>query len=95
MGGSGSSFASLLIALNFAVKLGQSRVLNGAEFALERRVGGADLEHHAHQIVDSYGRPVRLIDEREEFVSELDDGLALLLSRIEELFPPEVDRVNF
>ena len=95
MGRSGSSFAGLFIALNFAVKLGQSRVLNGAEFALECRVGGADLKHHAHQIVDGYGRSVRLINEGEEFVSELNDGLALFLSRVEELLPPEVDRVHF
>ena len=95
MGRRGSGFAGLFVAFNIAIKLGQSRVLNCTEFSLERRVGGADLEHHTHQIVDGNGCPVRLVDEREELVPELDDGLALFLPRVKELFSSEMDRVYF
>ena len=75
MGRRGSGFAGLFVAFNLAVKLEQSRVLNGTEFSLERRVGGANLEHHVHPIGDGNGCPVRLVDEREEFVPEFDDAL--------------------
>ena len=82
MGGRRGGLAGLFVAFNRAIKRRQSRVLNGTVLFLEGRVGGAYLEHHAHQIVYGNGRPVRLVYEREEFVPELDDGLALFLPRV-------------
>ena len=58
------------------------------------RIGSADLKHHTDQVVDINVRSIGLVDERQEFVTEFDNGLSLLLSCIKELLPPKVDGVD-
>ena len=43
----------------------------------------SDLEHHADDVVDPNVGPIRLIDKGQEFVTELDNRLALLLACVE------------
>ena len=61
---------------------------------MQGSVSRADLGHHTYEVVDSDICPVGLVDEGQELIAELYDGLPLLLARVEELLPPEVDRAN-
>ena len=71
MGSGGGCLACLLEALDLHVECRQCWVLVRPKFPLQGRIGGADLEHHTHEIIDSNVLPVGLIDEGQEFVAEL------------------------
>ena len=62
---------------------------------MQRGVRGADQEHHTDQVIDANVGPVGFINEGQEFVTEFNDGLPLLLPRVEKLLPSKVHRVVF
>ena len=61
--------------LDFHVECRQCGVLDRPKFSLQGSIGGANLEHHTHEI----------IDEGLELVAELYNRLSLFLARVEEL----------
>ena len=48
--------ARLLEALDFHIECRQGGVLDRPKFPLQSSIGGADLEHHAHEVIDPYIR---------------------------------------
>ena len=65
--------ACLLVPLDDTIKGRQCGVLDGTQFLLQGMVGGADLEHHAYQIIHSDCSAVCFIDEGKQTIPELDN----------------------